>query len=153
MLYGPVRRVVTTLILAGLACSGCSDDDPAEAPEPRISDAGTLVAVHEYSDGTIREYAFQGITFFGDIRVSDFEYALSVVEPRYLEGEVLLSVSNSRVFPASLTNAVTAPADGFALETCTADSVVFCDEGRHFVFMPTGDGFGLAPILSWLIRR
>lgn len=145
------RFAVATLVLAALACSGCSDDDPTESPEPHISDSGTLVTIHEYADGAIWEYVFQGVTFFGDMRVSDYEYALSVAEPRYLDGEVLLSVSNSRVFPPSQAGSASSPVDGFALRTCTADSAVFCDEGRIFVFRPTADGFGLDPIMSWFI--
>lgn len=139
-------------MLAALACSGCADDDPTESPEPHISDVGTLVAVHEYADGSIMEYVFQGVTFFGNMRVSEYEVALDIVEPRYLEGEVLLSVHNSRVFPPSLAGSASSPVDGFALRTCTADSLAFCDEGRIFVFRPTVDGFGLDPIMSWFSR-
>jgi len=145
------RAAIVSLALVALACSGCSDDDPTEPHAPRISDSGTLVEVHQYADGTIKEYDFQGISFFGDILVSDYEYALSIIEPMYAEGEVLLSVSNCRVFPPSQTNEGYAPADGYALKTCTADSAVFCGEGLLYVFKPTLDGFGLAPILWWQI--
>lgn len=152
MLFGSIgRAVITSLVLAGLACSGCSTDDPTGPRAPRISGSGTLVEVHEYSDGTIREYDYQGVTFYGDILVSEYEYALSIIEPRYHEGEVLLSVSNCRVFPPSRTNEGSSPANGYTLTTCTADSSAFCDEGRHFVFKPTSDGFGLAPIMQWFI--
>ncbi len=147
------RLAVSAVLFVGLVCSGRSEDDPTKSPEPHISDSGTLVAVHEYADGSIREYDFQGIAFFGDMRVSEFEYALSVVEPRYLEGEVLLSVSNSRVFPQSQSGSTSSPADGFALKTCTADPSAFCDEGRIFVFEPTSDGFGLAHILFWFVNQ
>jgi hypothetical protein len=143
------RAAIACLALAGPAASGCSADDPTELPEPHISDAGAFVAVHEYADGVIKEYVLQGVTFFGDILVSEYEYALSIVEPRYAEGEVLMSVSNCRVFPPSRTGGAGSPADGFVLKTCTADSSAFCNEGRLYVFRETRDGFGLAPILEW----
>jgi hypothetical protein len=145
------RTVISSLALAGLAWSGCSSDGPTKPHAPRISDSGTLVEVHEYADGKIKEYDFQGTTFFGDMLVSEYEYALSIIEPRYSEGEVLLSVSNCRVFPPSQTNEGYAPADGFALRTCTADTVEFCNDGLLYVFKPTLDGFGLAPIMWWHI--
>lgn len=143
------RAMIASLALVGLVCSGCSADNPARSFEPRISDSATLVDVHEYSDGIIKEYELGGVTFLGDMRVSDYEYALSVIEPRFSEGEVLMSVSNSRVFPPSQTSELTAPADGFALRTCTAESLADCHDGRLYVFGPTLDGFGLEPVLWW----
>jgi hypothetical protein len=109
------------------------------------------VEVHEYPDGTITEYVFMGISFLGDIMTSEFDYALSIIEPRYSEGEVLLSVSNCRVFPSSQTGGIDAPADGFVLKTCTADSSTFCDEGRLYIFRRTTTGYGLAPVMSWFV--
>ena len=150
MLSCAVRRgMITFLVLVGLACSGCSGDHPTGSPEPRISDSATLVAVHEYSDGIIKEYELDGVTFFGDIRVADYEFALRVIEPRYTAGEVLMSVSNSRVFPPSQINGLTGPANGFALKTCTEESLADCHNGRLYIFSPTLDGFGLEPVLWW----
>ena len=139
------------LIIVGVVCLGCSSDDPVELPEPRISSLGAVVDVQEYSDGTIIEYTYEEVSFFGDILVSEYEHALSIVEPRYSEGEVLMSVSNSRVFPPSQTGGLDSPADGYVLKTCTADSLVFCDQGKLYIFRKTADGYGLAPVMSWAI--
>ena len=143
------RSMLPSLVLVGLVCSACSGDHPTGATEPRISDSATLVAVHEYSDGTIKEYELDGVTFFGDIPVADYQFALRVIEPLYVEGEVLMSVSNSRVFPPSQINGLTGPANGFALRTCTSESLADCHDGHLYVFSPTLDGFGLNPVISW----
>ena len=143
------RALIASLAAVGLICCGCSGDDPIASNEPRISDTATLVAVHRFDDGIVKEYELDGVAFFGDIRVSEYEFALSVIARRYSEGEVLLSVLNSRVWPQSATNAASAPANGFSLRTCTSDSVASCNEGRIYVFIPTTDGFGLEHVLWW----
>lgn len=145
------RPAIPFVALWLLAGAGCSSEAPTARGEAYISDTARLVAVHEYPDGVIREYELDGVTYLGDIRVSDLEFALGVIEPRYSEGEALLEVSNGREFPRSQTSEIRAPANGFALKTCTDDSSTFCRDGRLYTFRPTADGFGLEPVLWWHI--
>jgi hypothetical protein len=139
------------LVVMAIGLFGCSSNDPVEVRELYISDVGSLVEVHEYEDGTVAEYIYQGVTFLGDIAVSEYEHALGVVEPLYSEFEVLLKVTNGRVFPGSQTHWIDAPADGYTLTTCTADAAVYCDEGKTYIFSRTSDGYGLLPIIYWQI--
>ena len=144
-----ISRIGLVAFIVGLACLGCSKDHPAQVAEPRISDLGELVEVHEFADGSIEEYTYEGVTFVGDILVSEYEYALTIVEPRYSGSEVLLSVINGRVLPPSRLFYYFAHADGYVFKTCTADSVENCDRGMLYSFRETLDGYGLEPVLFW----
>ena len=159
--YGPMHGgiqlkrgqvLVGVALLAVTFCVvivGCSSDEPTRVVEPRISEVGQLVSVREFSDGTVEEYEFQGVTFVGDILVSEYEYALMIAEPRFVEGEVLLRVVNGRVLPPSRLYRYFAYEDGYLLTTCTADSVEYCDRGFLYSFRETSNGYGLEPVLYW----
>lgn len=152
MNLGTIRRAaLAALILAVVASGGCSGDGLTAPRQLRISDVGRRVAVHELEDGAfIKEYEYDGVTFLGDMLVSEYEFALGVAEPLYEPGEVLLRVINFRAYPRSMSMDIFRPADGFGLMTCTSDGGTYCSGGMEYIFEPTMDGFGLARTLWWV---
>ena len=152
MNLGTIRRAaLAAMILAVVASCGC-EGDGLTAPRPlRISDVGRRSGEIRFGDGVIvREYEYDGVTFIGDMQVSEYEFALGIVEPRYAPGEVLLRVFNFREYPRSMANDIFRPADGFGLMTCTSDGGTYCTDGMEYIFEPTRDGFGLARTLLWM---
>jgi len=147
-------RAKLACIILLLICTfawGCSSSDgPTQVQQTRISDVGKFVTVHEYDDGMVLEYEYQGIPFWGDMLLAEYEQALAVAEPRFAENEVLLRVTNTRVVPPS-QHWGTQPDEGFILKTCTAESVSACDRGSLYMFDMTVDGFGMLPVHDWLL--
>lgn len=145
------RIVITIVVLAVLAFCGCTSDSPSQPSTARISDVGEYVTLHVYPDGKIREFTYDGVTFLGNMTVAEYERALAIIEPFFLEREVVLLVANCREFPPSQANRYGAPANGFSLRTCTMETPADCDEGRLYSFGRTSDGYGLLPILNWVL--
>ncbi len=113
------RIVITIVTLALVASGGCTSDSPSQPSAARISDVGEYVTLLVYPDGKIREFTYDGVTVLGNMTVAEYERALAVIEPFFLEREVVLLVANCREFPPSQANQYSAPADGFSLRTCT----------------------------------
>ena len=144
--FGIVLAVfVGTVFILG----GCSSDSPATPNLQTVSEVGTLVEIHTYSDGTIPEYEYNGVVYWGDILIAEVAEAVSVVAPNYSEFEVLTRVLNYREFPAS-RQSLYRPGDSFELHTCTADPVRACDQGRFYRMKELDGGMAVEASGIWI---
>ncbi len=122
-------RAVALGLSIVLALGGCTSDSPtrAEGDSRLISQVGTVVEVHAFSDGTFIEYLFERVHFEGDILLSEYRQAFDLISGDISDGTFVVRVANYRVFPASALNGESE--DSFQLFLCVSDVVPDCSTG------------------------
>ena len=126
--------VCAALLAAPVLIGGCSSDDPAEPAKRRMmSDVADLVIIHEFEDGDLPVYEYEGVEIWGDIPLGDYSDACQLADPLLADNETLFEVFNFRAFPESYLCG--RPPAEFELRTCVHWQGVNCAEGNWYRFI------------------